>query len=100
MFIMDLASYLHMTVQTLLRTTTSAELTRWMLHFRRKTLVGEDRADYRNAMLGYTIASVFSGKGHKPQFTDFIPFYKKIMPTVTGLIAKLQAWAKPKKGGK
>lgn len=91
MFIMDLASYLCKSKADVLQMS-SCELTDWMVYFKVKKLVGEDRADYRNAITAYTIASVMGSKKNKLQFTDFIPFYKKQMPKFNQLVEKLRGF--------
>lgn len=94
MFIMDLCVLLHKTRQELFASTTSAELTHWLIYFRAKKLVGEDREDYRNAQLCTLIATIFSKRGAKINFTDFIPGYERVMPKFNQLVGKLRAWVK------
>jgi hypothetical protein len=92
MFIMDLCVLLHKTREELLDNISSKELSDWQIYFRIKKYVGEDREDYRNAQLCTLIATVFSKKGSKINFTDFIPGYERVMPKINTLVGKLRSW--------
>ncbi len=38
---------------------------------------GEERADWRSAMVAFTMASLWAGKGRRPKFGDFLPTFHK-----------------------
>lgn len=50
----------------------SAELTEWMAYFELEPF-GEERSDFRNALLCSLIANVFRGKGRRAKPKDFMP---------------------------
>lgn len=54
----------------------SMELSEWMAYYEVEPF-GEERADYRSAMIAWVLASVYSKKGHKPKIEDFMPFLDK-----------------------
>ena len=79
-----------MSVQSAQREISSVEFLEWIA-FERTNPSGEERADIRNALLCYVVASVVGGKGHKLE--DFIiDFDKKEDPTLNPLEVKLKAF--------
>ena len=55
---------------------TAKELSEWMAYYEVEPF-GEERADYRSAMIAWVLASIYAKKGHKPKIEDFMPFQDK-----------------------
>ncbi len=80
-----------MSVQRAQQEISSVEFAEW-LAFQRTNPSGEERADIRNALLCYVVASVVGGKGHKLE--DFIIDFERESQSKEQIVAnKLKAFA-------
>ena len=72
-FVYRLALARGCSVATLLRDTSASEMAHWKAYSCLSPF-GEERADFRNAMLMAQIASMFGPKkGRRPKVSDFLP---------------------------
>jgi len=72
-----------------------AEFAEWMAYYQLEPF-GEERADWRGAMVPYLLSCMFAKKGKKPKFQDFLlstTSERKPSQTIEQMQASLKALA-------